>query len=345
MPGLVRAVRDLCTRVVPSAVVRNILLLGVAVLVSYFVTSDYWLRILTVALVYGILASGLNIVIGFAGLLDLGYVAFWAVGAYFSAILFVSVLKVGFGVDPSSVWWLFYLNFIAAGALASCFGLLIGYPTLRLRGDYLAIMTLGFGEIIRIVTTNWVGLTRGPMGIRGIPNPSFFGYSIDSPRALFFMALVLTAVVVFLLSRVVKSYVGRAWVAIRDNEDAAEAMGIDTRRFKLLAYAVGGFVGGACGVFFAHFQRYISPLNFTLFDNVLLLMLIVLGGLGTFVGPFIGAFIWIIFLQVAQEWPIVQAMPETRHAILAVVLIALMLYRPQGIAPYARTSLVIGRRA
>jgi branched-chain amino acid transport system permease protein len=204
-------------------------------------------------------------------------------------------------------------------------------------------MTLGFGEIIRIVTTNWVGLTRGPMGVRGIPSPSLFGYPIDTPRLLYFMALALSVLVLVIVSRLVKSYVGRAWVAIRDNESAAEAMAIDTRRYKLLAYSTGGLIGGMAGVFFAHFQQYISPFNFTLFDNILLLMLIVLGGLGTFVGPFIGAFIWVTFLQVAQEWSIVQAFPESRYAILGLILITLMLYRPQGIASRARVNLVISR--
>lgn len=336
-------IRSFVDRLLPTSGSKNMALLAVAVGVAFLITSDYWLRVMIVALVYGMLATGLNVVVGFAGLLDLGYVAFWSVGAYFSSILFVLVLKGSYGIDPSSVWWLFYVNLFAGGLLAAGFGALVGYPTLRLRGDYLAIMTLGFGEIIRIVTTNWVGLTRGPMGVRGIPSPSLFGYPIDTPRLLYFMALALCVVILVIVSLLVKSYVGRAWVAIRDNESAAEAMAIDTRRYKLLAYSTGGLIGGMAGVFFAHFQQYISPFNFTLFDNILLLMLIVLGGLGTFVGPFIGAFIWVTFLQVAQEWSIVQAFPESRYAILGLILITLMLYRPQGIASRARVNLVISR--
>ncbi len=338
--GRLRAVAD---RALPSPNYRNAALLAAAAAVMFLPISDYWLRVVIVALIYGMLATGLNVVVGFAGLLDLGYVAFWSVGAYFSSILFILVFKGAYGIDPSSVWWLFYVNLLAGGLLAAVFAAFVGFPTLRLRGDYLAIMTLGFGEIIRIVTTNWVGLTRGPMGIRGIPNPSLFGYPIDTPRTLGLLAVALCGLFLVITSRLVKSYVGRAWVAIRDNETAAEAMAIDTRRYKLLAYSTGGLIGGTAGVFFAHFQQYISPFNFTLFDNILLLMLIVLGGLGTFVGPFIGAFIWITFLQVAQEWAIVQAFPESRYAMLGLILIGLMLYRPQGIAAWARPALVMSR--
>ncbi|MGN6765408.1 MAG: ABC transporter permease [Rhizobiaceae bacterium] len=341
--ALVDRLAALADRVLPSPAYRNAALLAAAAAVMFLPISDYWLRVVIVALVYGMLATGLNIVVGFAGLLDLGYVAFWSVGAYFSSILFVLVLKNTYGIDPATVWWLFYVNLVAGGLLAGLFGAFVGYPTLRLRGDYLAIMTLGFGEMIRIVTTNWVGLTRGPMGIRGIPNPSLFGFSLDRPRSLGLLAVALCALILVIASRLVKSYVGRAWVAIRDNETAAEAMAIDTRRYKLLAYSIGGMIGGMTGVFFAHFQQYISPFNFTLFDNILLLMLIVLGGLGTFVGPFVGAFIWVTFLQVAQEWPIVQAFPESRYAMLGLILIALMLYRPQGIAARARPALVMSR--
>lgn len=330
-------------RMLPSPTYRNAALLAAAVAVMFLPISDYWLRVVIVALIYGMLATGLNVVVGFAGLLDLGYVAFWSVGAYFSSILFILVFKGAYGIDPSNMWWLFYVNLVAGGLLAAVFAAFVGFPTLRLRGDYLAIMTLGFGEIIRIVTTNWVGLTRGPMGIRGIPNPSLFGYPLDTPRTLGLLAVALCALFLVITSRLVKSYVGRAWVAIRDNETAAEAMAIDTRRYKLLAYSTGGLIGGMAGVFFAHFQQYISPFNFTLFDNILLLMLIVLGGLGTFIGPFVGAFVWVTFLQVAQEWSIVQAFPESRYAMLGLILIGLMLYRPQGIAARARPALVMSR--
>jgi len=317
--------------------------LAAAILVGLLAPSDYWLRILTFVLIYGLLASGLNIIVGFTGLLDLGFVAFWAVGSYFTSILFVLVLRQGFGIPPQEMWWLLYLNLPLGGLLAAALAVVLGTPTLRLRGDYLAIMTLGFGEIVRIVAINWIGLTRGPMGIRGIPSPNLFGYPLGSPRMLYFFALALTVVVVFAIVRVARSYVGRAWVAIREDEEAAEAMAIPTARYKLYAYAASGFVGGVVGVFYAHSQQYISPMNFNLFENIVILMLIVLGGLGTFIGPFVGALIWIVFLQAGLDIPLVQSYPELRYALLGVLLIALMLFRPQGLAASARVSLVMRR--
>ncbi|MFL1848793.1 ABC transporter permease [Pseudomonas aeruginosa] len=317
-----------------------IALVAVAASLAFVVTSDYWLRILIFVLIYGMLASGLNVVVGFAGLLDLGYVAFWAVGSYFTSIIFILVMRQGFGIESAEVWWLMYANFIVGGVLAALAAMCIGYPTLKLRGDYLAIMTLGFGEIIRIVAINWVDLTRGPMGIRDIPLPNLFGYELASAQAQYLYALALAALVVFVIARIVRSHVGRAWVAIREDEDAAEAMGIPTSRYKLYAYAFGGFIGGLVGTFYAHSQQYISPFNFSLFENILLLMLVVLGGLGTLIGPFIGALIWVVFLQLALDLPFVEAFPEARFALLGLLLILLMLYRPQGLAAKARVKLV-----
>jgi branched-chain amino acid transport system permease protein len=316
-------------------------LLG-AVLLGAFIPSNYWLQILTTVLIYGMLASGLNVIVGFAGLLDLGFVAFWAVGSYVTAILFVLVFQNGYGIPPAELWWMFYPLLLVGGIVAALFGVLLGYPTLRLRGDYLAIMTLGFGEIVRIVATNWIGLTRGPMGIRGIPSPSIFGIQLGSPRALYFFALALSIVIVFFIVRVVRSKMGRAWVAIREDEHAAEAIGIDTARYKLLAYAFSAAIGGIVGVFYAHAQRYIGPGNFSVAENITLLLLIVVGGLGTFVGPFIGALIWVLFLQLSLSIPIVQSYPEIRYVFLGAALVSLMLFRPQGIAArQARPNLVV----
>ncbi|MFT0172641.1 ABC transporter permease [Paraburkholderia mimosarum] len=319
----------------------RLLVLACSIAAGLLVQSDYWLSIMIVVLVYGMLASGLNIVVGFAGLLDLGFVAFWAVGSYFTSIVFIDVLQKQFGIDVDSVWWLLYANLILGGALAAVCGAILGYPTLRVRGDYLAIMTLGFGEIIRVVATNWVSLTNGPMGIRGIPSPSLFGYEIGDSRSLYFFALALTVVLLFCIGRVVRSFVGRAWVALREDEDAAQAMGVPGTRYKLLAYACSGFVGGVVGVFYAHFQQYISPASFSLFENILILMLIVLGGLGTMIGPFIGAAIWIVFLQLSLKVPFVNSYPESRYILLGAMLIALMLFRPSGVAAKARLRLVM----
>ncbi|MDF8357555.1 ABC transporter permease [Ensifer adhaerens] len=315
-------------------------LFAVASTIGIFAPSNYALQIMTMILIYGMLASGLNLIVGFAGLLDLGFVAFWAVGSYVTSIVFVLVLKNSYDVAPGDVWWLLYPMFIVGGCIAALFGILIGYPTLKLRGDYLAIMTLGFGEIVRVVVTNWIDLTRGPMGIRGIPSPSLFEYSLGEPRSLFFFALAMAAVLVVLVGRLVRSKTGRAWVAIREDEDAAEASGINTAGYKLLAYACSAAVGGVVGVFCAHMQRYIGPANFSLSENITLLLLIVIGGLGTIAGPFIGAALWVLFLQLSLSIPLVQSHPEIRYVFLGAVLVFLMLHRPQGVASRARPSLV-----
>jgi branched-chain amino acid transport system permease protein len=192
-------------------------LLAAAIVLPFLVGSNRWITLMTVVVIYIVLASGLNIVVGFTGLLDLGYVAFYAIGAYYTAIIFNQVLKVKFGVDIDAYWWLTGVNFVVGGLMAAVAGVLIGYPTLRVRGDYLAIMTLGFGEIIRIVASNWIGLTRGPSGIPGIPKPELFGFKFQEQISLYFLALVIAVVSLWAISRIVRSRIGRAWTAIRED--------------------------------------------------------------------------------------------------------------------------------
>lgn len=316
-----------------------IILAIVGIGLPFIIPSDYWVRVLASVLVYGALATGLNLVVGFTGLLDLGYIAFYAVGAYLSSILFVSVLHDTYGINSDSIWWLFYVNMIAGGLLAAFVGMVLGYPTLRLRGDYLAIMTLGFGEIIRTVATNWDGLTNGTMGIRGIPPPALFGYRFDSPVALYFIALVLLAFTLFTISRLVGSFMGRAWVAIREDETVAETIGVPTSRYKIYAYSIAAFYAGVMGVFFAHSQEFVSPFSFTLWQNVLLLCVVVLGGAGTLWGPAIGAAVWLIFVQWAMDLQFIQDHPETRFLALGILLWILMIFRPQGIGVAGRRPL------
>ena len=254
----------------------------------FLLGSNRWITLLTVVVIYVVLASGLNIVVGFTGLLDLGYVAFYAIGAYYTAIIFYQVLKTKYGVDVDDYWWLMWVNLIVGGLLASLAGVLIGYPTLRVRGDYLAIMTLAFGEIIRIVASNWVGLTRGPSGIPGIPKPELFGFKFQEQITLYFLALAIAVVSLWAISRMVRSRIGRAWTAIREDEVAAEAMGIHTSRYKLLSYATGAFFAGVMGVFFGHYINFISPSSFMLMESFLILSLVVLGGMGNIWGPVAG---------------------------------------------------------
>jgi len=316
-----------------------VVLLAVAIALPFLVQEDRWVTLMTVVVTYVVLASGLNIVVGFTGLLDLGYVAFYAIGAYYTAIIFQTVLVTKFGVNIDHYWWLMWVNLVVGGLLAALAGVLIGYPTLRVRGDYLAIMTLGFGEIIRIVASNWVGLTRGPSGIPGIPAPALGGYHFTTSKSLYFLGLALALVSLWTISRIVRSRIGRAWTAIREDEVAAEAMGIHTSRYKLLSYATGAFFAGMMGVFFGHYINYISPSSFQLMQSFLILSLVVLGGMGNIAGPVLGATIWIALQEYLRNFTFVQIHPETRGIALGLVLVLLMVFRPQGLLGSLRVAL------
>ena len=315
------------------------LLLVVAVLLPFAIKSDRWLTLFTIVLIYVVLASGLNIVVGFTGLLDLGYVAFYAIGGYYTAVIFVQVLKNGFGIPIQDLWWLAWVNLLVGGGMAALAGAVLGYPTLRLRGDYLAIMTLGFGEIIRIVANNWVSLTRGPSGISGIPKFALGDFVFKSNFRSYFLILVLAVISLFLVSRLVRSRVGRAWTAVREDQVAAAAMGINTSSYKLLSYASGAFFAGVMGVFFGHYLNFIHPSNFKLMESIVMLCLVVLGGMGSIVGPAVGAAIWITLQEWLRDFPFVEAHPEIRGMAMGLVLVMLMIFRPQGILGGSRMAL------
>jgi branched-chain amino acid transport system permease protein len=230
--------------------------------------SNYLLHILVLVFVYVSLGQGLNVVVGFAGLLDLGYVAFYAIGAYTYALLSLNA-----GVS--------FLPALAAGAtLAALFGVILGWPTIRTRGDYLALVTLGFGEIIRLVLRNWVAVTNGPKGLMGLPAPRVLGVSLNTPGYYYYLGLLLGTAALALAWRVKYSAVGQQLAAIRDDEDAATSVGINPVRWKLYAFATGAFVAGAAGVFFASWQTFVSPESFTLGESILILSIVVLGGMG-----------------------------------------------------------------
>lgn len=305
--------------------------IAVAALLPMMITSDRWMRVLILVVVYVVLASGLNLLVGYAGLLDLGYIAFFAVGAYFTSILFIKVAAGVFGLETDSLWWLFFLNLVLAGFFTAGIGVILGYPTLRARGDYLAIMTLAFGEVVRLIAINWTGLTNGPIGIRGVPTIQIFDQQLLDPFYLYYVALVIAALVLFAIYRLVASHVGRAWVAIREDQLVAECMGVNTHRYKLLAYAGGAFFAGVIGVFFAHTQQFINPDSFTLEDNLLVLSLVILGGAGTMWGPVVGASIWILFQEWASDQAIVQQYPGLRMLALAVLILVVIRFLPRGI--------------
>lgn len=307
--------------------------------------GNSWIRILDFALLYAMLALGLNIVVGFAGLLDLGYIAFYAVGAYLAGLLsspqFAIVLQSFVDEYPSignfltgvfgpevtqhgihlSVWFIVPIG----AAVAATFGVILGAPTLKLRGDYLAIVTLGFGEMIRILLNNLnapVNLTNGPQGVNLIDPVSIgslhfnktyalFGLSIPPVQLYYYLFLVLVIIIVFVTIRLQDSRIGRAWVAIREDEIAAKAMGINTRNVKLLAFAMGASFGGVSGTMFAAFQGFVSPESFVLPESILILSMVVLGGMGHIPGVILGAIL-------------LSALPEVlRHAVPAIRLPAL----------------------
>ncbi|MGO9444991.1 MAG: ABC transporter permease subunit [Thiobacillaceae bacterium] len=309
-----------------------------------------WVRVLDFALLYVMLALGLNIVVGYAGLLDLGYIAFYAVGAY----TWASLASPQFGLHLP-FWFILPLGaLIAAG-----FGTVLGAPTLKLRGDYLAIVTLGFGEIIRIFLNNLnqpVNLTNGPQGITLIDSVSVGGFSLghghrlfglefSGPHLYYYLFLLITCAVIFISMRLEDSRIGRAWVAIREDEIAAAAMGINTRNLKLLAYAMGATFAGLAGGLFASFQGFVSPESFNLLESIMILCMIVLGGMGHIPGVILGAVLLTILpealrgagaLQLAVLGRVIVNPVDLRMLLFGLALVLMMLYRPAGLMPSTR---------
>jgi branched-chain amino acid transport system permease protein len=306
-----------------------------------------WVRIIDVALLFTMLALGLNVVVGYAGLLDLGYVAFFAVGAY----LYTLLASPQFGIH-----WPFYVLLPMSAALACVFGVLLGAPTLRLRGDYLAIVTLGFGEIIRIFLNNLnrpINITNGPLGVTLIDPISFGGFSLSREHVIagitiapvqsyYYVLLAFAAFSIFMSLRLEDSRIGRAWIAIREDEIAAKAMGINTRDVKLLAFAMGASFGGLSGGLFASFQGFVSPESFTLLDSIMILCMVVLGGMGHVPGVVIGALL-LTALPEALRYvgPLQQAVlgrvliepSDLRMLLFGLALVLMMLFRPAGLWP------------
>ena len=285
-----------------------------AMVVAPFVFGSYGTVILTNALLYVLLALGLNIVVGYAGLLDLGFAAFFAVGAYT-----VGITTLHFGLN-------FWLALPLAVVFAIIAGVVIGAPTLRLRSDYLAIVTLGFGEIVRITARN-LRETGGASGLIGIDSPWLFGWHIETPIDFYYVFCVLAIIGVIASVRLANSRLGRAWLYVRHDEDAAEAMGIDRVRVKLAAYIVGAIYGSIGGAFFAANLGAISPESFSFRQSVLILMAVILGGMGKIPGVILGAFIVILAPELLRDFG------DLRLLIFAVGLLLIMLFRPSGIWP------------
>ena len=323
------------------------------------VFGNAWVRIADTALLYVLLAIGLNIVVGYAGLLDLGYVAFFAVGAYMYALLNSPHLSQTFAwigaLYPHGIHTPILIVIPLAAGLAGFFGVLLGAPTLKLRGDYLAIVTLGFGEIIRVFLNNLdhpVNITNGPKGLSGIDAFKIFGVDLSQSHTLFgmeftsvamyyYLFLILVTISIVMSHRLALSRVGRAWMAIREDEVAAKAMGINTRNLKLLAFGMGASFGGVSGALFASFQGFVSPESFTLMESVMIVSMVVLGGLGHLPGVVLGA----VLLAALPEVLRYVASPLQaftggrldasilRQLLIALAMITVMLMRPRGLWP------------
>jgi branched-chain amino acid transport system permease protein len=340
----------------------TILIAAVGLLVLPLVLQQFgnaWVRIADMALLYILLSLGLNIVVGYAGLLDLGYVAFFAIGAYMFGLLASPHLSETFplfaAMFPNGLHSPLWVVIPAAAVIAGFFGVLLGAPTLRLRGDYLAIVTLGFGEIIRVFLNNLdhpVNITNGPKGLNQIDSISFFGlnlgkklsiwgFELASVSLYYYLFLVLVVVSVVICHRLELSRVGRAWMAIREDEIAAKAMGINTRNLKLLAFGMGATFGGVSGAMFAAFQGFISPESFSLMESVMIVAMVVLGGLGHLPGVILGA----VLLSALPEVLRYVAGPLQnltggrldasilRQLLIALAMITVMLVRPRGLWP------------
>ena len=297
--------------------------------------------IATLAMIYVMLGLGLNVVVGFAGLLDLGFVGFYAVGAYTYALLF------------HWAGWSFWEALPLAGAAAALFGFVLGFPVLRLRGDYLAIVTLGFGEIIRLLLVNLTSFTGGPDGISSIPKPTvfglpmtrspmtedgttfhqFFGLEFNSMHMVIFlylMALLLAMVTLFISNRLIRMPIGRSWEALREDEIACRSLGLNPMKIKLSAFTLGAMFAGFGGAFFAARQGIVNPESFTFIESALILAIVVLGGMGSQLGVIVAAIILTVLPELAREFS------EYRMLIFGLVMILMMVWRPQGLLPMKR---------
>jgi branched-chain amino acid transport system permease protein len=301
----------------------------------------------TLVLIYVMLGTGLSIVVGLAGLLDLGYVAFYAVGAYCYAILALT-----FGLS-------FWICLPLAGLFAGLFGILLGFPVLRLRGDYLAIVTLGFGEIVRILLINWQDLTGGPDGIIGIPRPTlfglefrmgddagsfagFFGIPFSPAHRIFFLyylALALVLFTVFFVQRIRRLPIGRAWEALREDEIACRSLGLNPTTIKLSAFALGASFAGFAGSFFATRQGFISPESFTFIESAIILAIVVLGGMGSVIGIVFAA----ILLVGLPEW--FRELEQFRMLAFGMVMVLVVVWRPHGLLSKRSPSVLLNQQA
>jgi branched-chain amino acid transport system permease protein len=345
MPRVPTKTTDFLTQ--PTTQRWIVLALVMVALVWPFFGSRGAVDIATLILIYVMLGLGLNIVVGLAGLLDLGYVGFYAVGAYTYALL---SHYFGFG---------FWICLPIAGMMSALFGFLLGFPVLRLRGDYLAIVTLGFGEIIRLLLRNMTGLTGGPNGISNIPKPTLFGLTFEKTAAegmqtfheffgiayssvnkvifLYLVALLLALLALFVINRLLRMPIGRAWEALREDEIACRALGLNPTLIKLSAFTLGACFAGFAGSFFAARQGLVTPESFTFIESAIILAIVVLGGMGSQLGVILAAVVLILMPELMREFS------EYRMLMFGALMVLMMIWRPQGLLPMQRPHMELQR--
>jgi len=274
--------------------------------------NDLWMHVVIMIGVFSILSMGLNVIIGYAGQFALGHAAFYGIGAYAAALLRLHL-------DIS-----FWLALPAAAMIAGLFGFLLATPVIRLRGDYLGIVTLGFGEIVRLIFVNWVDVTRGPMGLPGVPAPSLFGYTFTGKTEFYYLILVLVVITYLVVNRIVHSGIGLSMLATREDETLAASIGIRPNKFKLLAFTVGAFFAGIAGAFWASYISYVSPDAFKYLDSVNILAMVILGGSASLPGSILGAAI----LVAGPE--LLRYVNEYRMLLLGLAIVLMMIFKPAG---------------
>ncbi len=281
---------------------------------------EYLLHILVISGIYVILTLSLNLIVGFTGLPSMGHAAFSCIGAYTS-----SLLALNMGLSP-------WIGLLVGACVAALSGILIGYPSVRLKGDYLALTTFGLGVIIYSIAKNWVSLTRGPMGLPGIPGFSIFGFQLSEIWSYLLLVLVFVMITIFVIRRVVNSPFGRILRSIREDEVASEALGKNTTKYKLLVFIIGAFFAGIAGSLYAHYITFIDPSSFTVMESITILLMVIFGGMGSISGSVVGALILVVFPELLRfvGMPSSIAAPM-RQMIYGLLLIVLMLKRPQGI--------------
>lgn len=281
---------------------------------------EYLLHILVIAGIYIILTISLNLIVGYTGLPALGHAAFSCIGAYTSSLLALNA-----GLSP-------WIGLLIGACIAALSGIVIGYPAVRLKGDYLALATFGLGVIIYTIAKNWVSLTRGPMGLPGIPGFSVFSFQLSGVLSYLLLVLIFVIVTIFVIRRVVNSPFGRILRSIREDEIASEALGKDTAKYKLLVFIIGAFFAGIAGSLYAHYITFIDPSSFTVMESITILLMVIFGGMGSISGSIVGAMILVVFPELLRflGMPSSIAAPM-RQMIYGLLLIVLMIKRPQGI--------------